>query len=190
MSLFDRDAYETPQPWFDAFQREFGEFEVDVAATATNKRCPKFFADAFAVMNWHRFGQRFWCNPPYSAVGPWFEKCHSEFLASGKTITIVMLVLTPNGETYWRHFVTDGHAATVYLVHGRISFLHPETKEPCIGNRYGSMLIVFKPTKRKYTKLKSFILYDMVGHGQKLIRLSHEVYDRFPFIKSVCAYGT
>ena len=34
--------WETPQPFFDALHAEFG-FTLDVAATSTNAKCPRYF---------------------------------------------------------------------------------------------------------------------------------------------------
>lgn len=140
---FSHDSFETPAPLYAWFHAQY-RFQLDAAATATNSKCPLYFADAFTRDYWGTYASSIWLNPPYTRVRRWIAKAHLEAQRGG--CTIVLLVLTPNGEMAWHDHVI-GHATRVVFIAGRVSFIHPLTKQPVKGNRYGSVAIVYEQGK-------------------------------------------
>lgn len=72
--LSQTPEWATPQPVFDALHAEFG-FTVDVAATADNAKCARFYARWNDGLEQDWTGERVFCNPPYGReIGPWIKK--------------------------------------------------------------------------------------------------------------------
>lgn len=138
-AAFDHNRYETPKELLAWLSLDFA-FELDAAADATNKKFGKYFADAFSVENWREHARVIFCNPPYSKVRPWYARCYK---AAQQGCDVVLLILTPNGELAWHDFVI-GHATRVIFIAGRVPFIHPLSKAPHKGNRFGSVVVVFK----------------------------------------------
>lgn len=61
------DEWSTPQDLFDQLHAEF-TFEVDLAASAANAKCARWWslADNALAQSWHDQYARGFCNPPYS----------------------------------------------------------------------------------------------------------------------------
>ncbi len=66
------DEWSTPQDFFDEVSAEFGGFDLDVAATAQNAKCPVFFTreDDGLAQEWRG---RCWMNPPHSDIAAWMK---------------------------------------------------------------------------------------------------------------------
>lgn len=146
-----QDRYRTPPELLRAIEREFGlTFTLDAAAVEDNAIC----ADFLTGPHWpggecycglcSPWEGTVWCNPPYSAVGPWVEKATRESRRDpGATIAMLLLADT---STTW--FAQAARLAETYLLSpGRVSFIDPQTGQPARGNRIGSALFIWRPQR-------------------------------------------
>ena len=113
---------------------EFGPFTLDVAATAENALCDKYFTaeDDGLAQDWTGV---VWCNPPYSSVARWVEKAY----ASSLTGSTVVCLVPPRTDTRWWHHFFD--KAEVRYIQGRLRFSGAKSVAP-----FPSVLLVFRPT--------------------------------------------
>ena len=121
------DRATTPQD-FARFDKWLGPFTIDVAASARNAKCSRFFTRADDGLSRSWAGERVWCNPPYSSIGPWVEKA---WLEHAGTSGIAMLLPANRTEQAWwqRHIEphrdrTDSPLAVLFLP-GRMRFIEP-----------------------------------------------------------------
>lgn len=76
---------------------EFYRFSIDVAASAENAKCDRFYTRADDGLSKSWAGERVWCNPPYSVIRPWVEKAWSEVDAD----VVAMLLPANRTELGW-----------------------------------------------------------------------------------------
>lgn len=129
----------------------------DVCATPENAKAPEYLteSDDALTLNWaEEFFMRgcaggfVFCNPPYSQIGPWADKCASA-AADG---LIVVGLLPDDRSTLWHRHSVRGVAAYELIPTKRIAFLHPETGDPVKGNPKGSTIPVWLPFKPETTQ--------------------------------------
>lgn len=121
----------TEQAFFDQLDREF-HFTVDVAATAENAKCAKFYdIDSDGLLqDWD--GETVWCNPPYGdRIKDWIYK------AATSEATTVLLV-PARTDVKWFHELVVGRAE-VRFVKGRLRFGDAKDVAP-----FPSMLVIFR----------------------------------------------
>ena len=128
------DEWVTPPDYFEEWDREFGPFTLDVAATAENALCEQFYTieDNGLSQPWHG---TVWCNPPYSQVARWVEKAHE---AAEHGATVVLLVAARTSTVWWHEHV-EPHAE-IRFIKGRLRFSDATSPAP-----FGSALLVFRP---------------------------------------------
>lgn len=126
------DHRETPRPLFALLDRDFGPFDVDVAATAKNALCPSFFTQADCALSrpWGPLPpegriSRCFCNPPYptEVLGAFARKALAEAVA-GRASTLLLCPAGKSDQAWWHECVCgpgDGATAILY-VQGRIDF--------------------------------------------------------------------
>lgn len=126
------DEWATPQDLFDELDEEF-HFDLDVCATAENAKCEKFFtmADDGLAQDWGE--ATIWCNPPYSNIKAWAEKC------SQHPGTAVML-LPARTDTRWFHgFCYNKPNSEIRFIKGRLRF-----SGMIKDATFPSMLVIFR----------------------------------------------
>jgi phage N-6-adenine-methyltransferase len=112
---------------FGPLDRRFGGFTVDVAASAANTKCKRFYdvaADGLA-QSWA--GERVWCNPPYSSIEPWVRKAWSEV---GAECVVMLLPANRTEQTWWMDLVEPyrdrpGSTLRTEFLPGRLRFMAP-----------------------------------------------------------------
>lgn len=122
----DVDNRATTPADFAEFDRLLGPFTLDVAASAANTKCPRFFtieSDGLA-QPWR--GDRVWCNPPYSRIGRWVEKAWSEHSATAGIAMLLPANRTEQG--WWQHMVEpyrdrENSPLSVLFLPGRMRFI-------------------------------------------------------------------
>ena len=137
----ERDSWSTPQFIFNWLNDTF-EFDIDLAANHDNNKCKRYFTieDNALEQDWHGFDSKTgFCNPPYSKISPWINKAISQTKVG---FTTVMLIPTPNGESYYREVIEN--ATEVIFITGRVAFIAPDGK-PKSGNNRGSCVAIFRP---------------------------------------------
>jgi phage N-6-adenine-methyltransferase len=128
----ERDTWRTPKYIFNYAQKIVGDINYDTACDRDNALATPIFnhdgEDALSV----EWGGVCWCNPPYSDIAPWVEK------AIASDAITVMLIPSPNGESYYANLIENSHEIAIQ---GRISFIdaHGNSKN---GNTRGSSLFI------------------------------------------------
>lgn len=145
------DRQTTPEV-FDPLMERFG-FTVDVAAAEHNAKLPRFYSieqDGLA-QSWA--GERVWCNPPYSLIGPWVEKAWAETDAE----LVVMLVPANRTEQgWWQEHVEpyrdrEGSPLRVEFLRGRLRFIAAGRTEVGPNERppFGCCLLIWDRRARQ-----------------------------------------
>lgn len=131
--LLLRDEWYTPDATFQDLAARHGPFDLDVAASALNSKCPKYFtaADDALKQDWHGV---VWCNPPYRNLLQWVHKAHYE-VSVGNCSKVVML-LPAHTATEWFHFALEN--GRVEFIKGKLRF-GGTTGVPF----FGSVVVVF-----------------------------------------------
>lgn len=127
----------TPQPFFDALDREF-RFTLDAAATAENAKCVRFYttAEDGLAQEWRG---TVWCNPPFGrGVDAWVEKGYRSAQAGA---TVVMLLPVRSDTAWWHAYVM--RAAEIRFVRKRIAF--DGTKSKGHNAPFPCAVVVFRP---------------------------------------------
>lgn len=93
----------TPASLFEPLHAEH-RFTVDVAASAANALCAKYFTavDSGLAAPWN--GERVWCNPPWSQLPWWLEKAWRE-LRAGCPLAVVLLPDNRTHQRWWQTLV-------------------------------------------------------------------------------------
>lgn len=125
------DDRETPPEVFDEFDKRFGPFTLDAAASAHNAKCRAYYdrEDDGLARTWQ--SDIVWCNPPYSDIRPWVEKAWKEWrlrnLYGDQPRRIVMLLPANRTEqAWWQDLIEparrDG-SIEVEFIRGRMRFI-------------------------------------------------------------------
>jgi len=126
------DKWGTPPEIYDRLNEEFN-FNYDPCPIDWDISTHK---DGLSIP----WGERTFCNPPYSNVAKWIEKAHDEWL-QGKTVVLLINAVT---DTVAFHKFINGKAE-VRFVKGRISFINPEQPDKRTPNVKPSIIVIFKP---------------------------------------------
>ncbi len=149
LSVVDNRA--TAPEWFAALDERFG-FTSDVAASAENAKCRRYFDEASDGLRQPWAGERVWCNPPFSMLPRWAEKAHRE---SYRTPLIVMCVPANRTEQdWWQRWIEPyrdrGRRLRVEFVRGRQRFIHPDADTIGKNERppFGVCLLIWAAPER------------------------------------------
>lgn len=123
--LDEVDDRATDPAFFGLLDERF-RFSIDVAASAANTKCERFYdreADGLA-QSWA--GERVWCNPPYSAIRPWVEKAWRE--APTAEVVVMLLPANRTEQSWWQLLVEPlrdrpGSALRVEFLRDRLRFI-------------------------------------------------------------------
>jgi phage N-6-adenine-methyltransferase len=109
------DNWGTPQEFFNKFNAMF-DFQLDVAASAENAKCARFFSkeDNGLVQEW---SNRNWMNPPYGReITEWVQKADEEAKKGNLTVAL----LPARTDTKWfNDFCKHWH---YIFIRGRLKF--------------------------------------------------------------------
>lgn len=127
------DEWETPQALFDELDEEF-HFNLDPCATPSTAKCEKYYtaSDNGLTRSWG--GYRVFCNPPYSEISNWVEKCYREGIKDNTVV--VMLIPSRTDTRYFHNFIYQ--RAEVRFVRGRVKF-GGKSNAP-----FPSMIVIFR----------------------------------------------
>jgi phage N-6-adenine-methyltransferase len=140
LGLDDKNSWSTPQPVFDWLNDQFN-FDLDVCASEENHKTKYYLSKDQTALeeDWFGWGDRGFCNPPYSRgmIKQFIDKAVEEATKGFETVFLV-----PNTtEASWCKM--DQADEVIFIVGGRLSFVHPTTGKPQAGNTKGSMIMVF-----------------------------------------------
>jgi site-specific DNA-methyltransferase (adenine-specific) len=125
----ETDEWPTDQAVVDDLGERFGPFMLDVAATPTNAKAPRFFTllDNGLAQSWHVDSGAVWCNPPYSDVEAWIAKGLEE---SARGVVVVFL-LPARTDTRWFHMVLAAQSrCRILFARGRLRFGDAKSSAP------------------------------------------------------------
>jgi len=129
--------WETPQKLFDEYNQKHN-FEIDLAATPQNAKCPKFFTKDDDALTKPWDFKSAWCNPPYGrGVGEWVKKAAEE---SRKYKSKIVMLLPVRTDTKWFHnyiFCPRSNCTIIYIK-GRLKFGGHQNSAP-----FPSMVVIF-----------------------------------------------
>ena len=80
------------------------------------------------------------CNPPYSEIAKWVEKCYRE--GTKDNTTVVMLIPARTDTRYFHNFII--HRSEVRFIEKRIKFGNAKYNAP-----FPSMIVVFRGARTK-----------------------------------------
>lgn len=129
------NEWSTPQDFYNKLNEEFG-FQLDVASTIENAKCPMFYTveDDGLSKDWLAVN---WMNPPYGGhTGKWLHKAYEESL-KGKTT--VCLIVSSTDRSYWHELIFP-HAKQIRFIRGRLKFGTSKSSAP-----FASAVVIFSP---------------------------------------------
>ena len=117
------DERETPLDVFDALHWRFN-FTVDVACTGANAKMARAYSGpcggpscSLCGLHCSWEGERVWCNPPYSDIGPWVTK------AMGQRFGTVTMLLPLVSAAKWAWPIWENFDRILVVKH-RIQFVN------------------------------------------------------------------
>lgn len=123
------DDRETPPELFEPLNERFG-FTLDVAASASNAKCARYFSleDDGLRQSWA--GERVWCNPPYSDIAVWLEKAWAEWKTGFLDVLVMLLPANRTEQRWWQDWIEPLRDAAdtdlrVEFLAGRQRFIAP-----------------------------------------------------------------
>lgn len=111
------DEWATPADLFNELNKEFS-FTLDPCSTDQNHKCKKYFTieDDGLSKSWQN--EIVFCNPPYSKIKLWVEKCAQE--ASQNNAIIVLLIPARTDTKYFHEFIYN--KCEIRFLKGRLKF--------------------------------------------------------------------
>jgi phage N-6-adenine-methyltransferase len=156
-----KDLQRTPPKLFHAISDILDiDFEIDVAATSSNKLCGLYYSNivpenditflgnALDAENWPRKSS--WMNPPYSNPLIWYFM-HKAYLESLKGVVVVALVQCDMSTGWWDYCM---NAAEWIRIKGRVQFLNDDGTPTNGCSPFASIAVEFNAAKRKENKGK------------------------------------
>jgi len=120
----DVDDRALPPEDFAQIHERF-RFSIDVAASKDNRKCERFYSieDNGLWKSWA--GERVYCNPPYSRIGPWVHKAWAERMAE---LIVLLLPANRTEQRWWQECIEpfrdrSGSVLTTEFLPGRMRFL-------------------------------------------------------------------
>lgn len=121
------------------------DFSIDVAASAKNAKCARFYTreDNGLEKSWRY--ERVWCNPPYSNIEAWVAKATREMRHAECELVCMVLPNNRTEQGWWQTYVEpyrdrqpragETFALRTTFLPGRIRFKRPGWKPPPKGDR-------------------------------------------------------
>lgn len=160
----DVDDRALPSDVFEPLQTRF-RFTVDAASSIDNRKCEKHWTvvDNGLAQSWA--GERVYCNPPYSDIGPWIRKAWDERLAE---LVVMLLPANRTEQKWWQDGIEPfrdrvGSPLKVEFLQGRLRFLKAgqQTIKPNERPPFGCVLCIWdrcyglEPSKQKQLPLRA-----------------------------------
>ena len=128
------DEWATPEKIFDVLDQEF-HFNLDPCSTDENAKCERHFTKEQDGLKMSWGGCRVFCNPPYSDISKWVEKCFRE---GQKDRTLVVLLIPSRTDTkYFHDYIYQ--RAEIRFIKGRLKFGEAVNPAP-----FPSMVVIYR----------------------------------------------
>ena len=127
-------------------------FTIDVAASAANTKLERFYSIEDDGLDLPWYGERVWCNPPYSNIRPWVEKAWAEWPFAELIVMLVPANRTEQG--WWQELVEPKRDQLGYedlrteFLPGRLRFIAPGADGIGPNERppFGCVLLIWERT--------------------------------------------
>ena len=147
------DDRETDPAMFADLHARF-RFTIDVAASEHNAKLPRYYTAEQDGLAQSWAGERVWCNPPYSDIGPWVAKAwrawHYELNGTKGAELTVMLLPANRTEQAWSHQWVEpyrdcGAVLRTEFIRGRTRFIAAGDTEikPNARPPFGCVLLIW-----------------------------------------------
>ena len=114
-------AHETPWELISAIEKRFGLIEIDLAATAKNRKAGRFITkkENSLKCDWTKMlnGELAYLNPEFDPVTPWIDKSIEEKLKGARFVALLQGSMDANW--FWKMLRHCGH---VYALEPRVTF--------------------------------------------------------------------
>ena len=152
-----RDLWSTPSELVAWMEIEYGDYDIDAAASKENAVCEKFYSkETNCLKRWWGSNKHIWLNPPYSNITPFVKKA-IEQMEHGNQIDILLPCDTSTGwfyeaqqkaaEIIWITGEVYQEDGTEYSRTGRLAFTSALTGKPVQGNNKGSVIFIMRELK-------------------------------------------
>jgi phage N-6-adenine-methyltransferase len=123
------DDRRTPSSVFDPLHAEHG-FTLDVAASAANAKCARYFDLEADGLGQPWTGEVVWCNPPYSDIASWVRKAIYEVQCGCRKV-VMLLPANRTEQVWWQEFIEPvrdrpGSGIKTRNLRGRLKFEGPD----------------------------------------------------------------
>ena len=142
------DDRRTPRDLFDGIN-ESAHFSLDVAASAENAMCRKYFTREQDGLKQSWADEFVWCNPPYSDIEPWLAKAWYE-IRNECHLVVMLLPANRCEQGWWQRHVEPfrdrrGTGLTTRFLAGRLRMPSPHIAVPKKGDRppFGCVVLTF-----------------------------------------------
>ncbi|OBW93000.1 DNA N-6-adenine-methyltransferase [Gallibacterium salpingitidis] len=160
---FDKDTWQTPKYLFKWIENRFGWIHLDGCANKDNALTANWIGKLGViedflvediceqllnvVCDYCDAPLRIFVNPPYSNVTP--------FLKQAKVIRdaghmVIMLLNNDKSTRWYQECIYNVANEVIDITGGRVSFIHPVTKQEIKGNSKGQMIVVFDPAMEDF----------------------------------------
>lgn len=152
-----RDLWSTPSELVAWMESEYGDYDIDAAASKENAVCEKFYSkETNCLKRWWGSNKHIWLNPPYSNITPFVKKA-IEQMEHNNQIDILLPCDTSTGwfyeaqqkaaEIIWITGEVYQEDGTEYSRTGRLAFTSALTGKPVHGNNKGSVIFIMRELK-------------------------------------------
>lgn len=152
-----RDLWSTPSELVAWMESEYGDYDIDAAASKENAVCEKFYSkETNCLKRWWGGNKHIWLNPPYSNITPFVKKA-IEQMEHNNQIDILLPCDTSTGwfyeaqqraaEIIWITGEVYQEDGTEYSRTGRLAFTSALTGKPVHGNNKGSVIFIMRELK-------------------------------------------
>lgn len=152
-----RDLWSTPSELVEWMKIEYGDYDIDAAASKENAVCEKFYSkETNCLKRWWGSNKHIWLNPPYSNITPFVKKA-IEQMEHKNQIDILLPCDTSTGwfyeaqqraaEIIWITGEVYQEGGTEYSRTGRLAFTSALTGKPVQGNNKGSVIFIMRELK-------------------------------------------
>lgn len=152
-----RDLWSTPSELVAWMEIEYGDYDIDAAASKENAVCEKFYSkETNCLKRWWGSNKHIWLNPPYSNITPFVKKA-IEQMEHNNQIDILLPCDTSTGwfyeaqqraaEIIWITGEVYQDGGTEYSRTGRLAFTSALTGKPVQGNNKGSVIFIMRELK-------------------------------------------
>lgn len=152
-----RDLWSTPSELVAWMESEYGDYDIDAAASKENAVCEKFYSkETNCLKRLWGSNKHIWLNPPYSNITPFVNKA-IEQMEHNNQIDMLLPCDTSTGwfyeaqqraaEIIWITGEVYQEDGTEYSRTGRLAFTSALTGKPVQGNNKGSVIFIMRELK-------------------------------------------